>query len=138
MGDRVAVMRSGLLQQCDRPQTLYDDPDNLFVATFIGSPSMNLYEGELAGDEREEADARGPADEADQGEIVAASVSEGVARVDPRSGISRGRTVFGIDVERLHFFDPATGNAVGAARAGRGRDAIGAGIAVRQDDGQAG
>jgi multiple sugar transport system ATP-binding protein len=43
MGDRVAVMRSGVLQQCDHPQVLYNRPDNLFVAAFIGSPSMNLY-----------------------------------------------------------------------------------------------
>jgi multiple sugar transport system ATP-binding protein len=44
MGDRVAVMRSGVLQQCDNPQVLYNRPDNVFVAAFIGSPSMNLYE----------------------------------------------------------------------------------------------
>jgi multiple sugar transport system ATP-binding protein len=44
MGDRVAVMRSGHLQQVDNPQYLYDHPNNLFVAAFIGSPSMNLYE----------------------------------------------------------------------------------------------
>jgi multiple sugar transport system ATP-binding protein len=44
MGDRVAVMRSGVLQQVDHPQVLYDHPDNLFVAAFIGSPAMNLYE----------------------------------------------------------------------------------------------
>jgi multiple sugar transport system ATP-binding protein len=50
MGHRVAVMRSGVLQQCDRPQTLYDDPDSLFVAAFIGSPSMNLYEGTVSPD----------------------------------------------------------------------------------------
>jgi multiple sugar transport system ATP-binding protein len=47
MGDRVAVMRSGRLQQCDTPQTLYDAPANLFVAAFIGSPAMNLYQAEL-------------------------------------------------------------------------------------------
>ena len=47
MGDRVAVMRAGVLQQCDRPQVLYDHPDNLFVAAFIGSPAMNLYEAAL-------------------------------------------------------------------------------------------
>ena len=47
MGDRVAVMRSGLLQQCDVPQVLYDRPDNLFVAAFIGSPAMNLYEAAI-------------------------------------------------------------------------------------------
>jgi multiple sugar transport system ATP-binding protein len=47
MGDRVAVMRAGLLEQVDSPQALYDDPDSLFVGAFIGSPSMNLYEGGL-------------------------------------------------------------------------------------------
>jgi multiple sugar transport system ATP-binding protein len=47
MGDRVAVMRSGVLQQVHNPQYLYDHPDNLFVAAFIGSPAMNLYEGSM-------------------------------------------------------------------------------------------
>ncbi|HEU0250818.1 MAG TPA: sn-glycerol-3-phosphate ABC transporter ATP-binding protein UgpC [Solirubrobacteraceae bacterium] len=47
MGDRVAVMRSGRLQQCDSPQVLYDAPVNLFVAAFIGSPAMNLYQAEV-------------------------------------------------------------------------------------------
>ena len=48
MGDRVAVMRRGLLQQVDVPQRLYEHPANLFVAEFIGSPAMNLVEAELA------------------------------------------------------------------------------------------
>src|SRR6202521_4353272 len=43
MGDRVAVLRSGTLQQVDHPQTLYDHPDNLFVAAFFGSPATTLY-----------------------------------------------------------------------------------------------
>jgi multiple sugar transport system ATP-binding protein len=47
MGDRVAVLRTGDLQQCDTPQVLYDHPENLFVAAFIGSPAMNLYEATL-------------------------------------------------------------------------------------------
>ena len=47
MGTRVAVMREGVLQQCDDPQTLYDRAANLFVATFIGSPAMNLIQGRL-------------------------------------------------------------------------------------------
>jgi multiple sugar transport system ATP-binding protein len=47
MGDRVAVMRTGVLQQCATPQTLYDHPDNVFVAAFIGSPAMNLYEAAI-------------------------------------------------------------------------------------------
>jgi multiple sugar transport system ATP-binding protein len=44
MGDRVAVLHLGELQQCDTPQYLYEHPDNIFVAAFIGSPAMNLYE----------------------------------------------------------------------------------------------
>jgi multiple sugar transport system ATP-binding protein len=50
MGDRVAVLRAGELQQCDSPQVLYDHPTNLFVAAFIGSPAMNLFEGGLSAD----------------------------------------------------------------------------------------
>ena len=48
MGDRVAVMRKGVLQQFDAPQRLYEAPANLFVASFIGSPAMNMLEGTLA------------------------------------------------------------------------------------------
>jgi multiple sugar transport system ATP-binding protein len=50
MGDRVAVMRKGVLQQVDDPQVLYDRPANLFVAAFIGSPAMNLFEAQLVED----------------------------------------------------------------------------------------
>jgi len=53
MGDRVAVLRAGVLQQCEDPQVLYDLPANLFVAAFIGSPAMNLYEANLASGARE-------------------------------------------------------------------------------------
>jgi len=49
MGDRVAVMRKGELQQVDDPQTLYDRPVNLFVGGFIGSPAMNMLEATIAG-----------------------------------------------------------------------------------------
>jgi multiple sugar transport system ATP-binding protein len=48
MGDRVAVLRRGLLQQVDEPQTLYENPVNLFVGGFIGSPPMNMAEGRLS------------------------------------------------------------------------------------------
>jgi len=47
MGDRVAVMNAGHLQQVDTPQVLYDQPVNEFVAGFIGSPSINLVEAQL-------------------------------------------------------------------------------------------
>ena len=49
MGDRVAVIRKGMLQQVDNPQTLYEHPINLFVAGFIGSPAMNLMEARITG-----------------------------------------------------------------------------------------
>ena len=48
MGDRVAVIKDGVLQQVDEPETLYENPANVFVAAFIGSPSMNLFEGTVA------------------------------------------------------------------------------------------
>src|SRR5215203_7355224 len=50
MGHRVAVMRDGVLQQVDTPQRLYDAPTNLFVASFVGSPPMNLMEADLERD----------------------------------------------------------------------------------------
>jgi multiple sugar transport system ATP-binding protein len=50
MGDRVAVLRDGHLQQVAPPQVLYDEPANTFVAGFIGSPAMNMYRGSLAQD----------------------------------------------------------------------------------------
>jgi multiple sugar transport system ATP-binding protein len=206
MGDRVAVLRDGVLQQAGMPRELYDRPANVFVATFMGSPSMNLYEAglevtgdvaelvlgrqrltlpetvlkqvsglaarrggtviagirpesladpgtagtapepgtsltvdvqlvEVLGSEqlvhfhldarrvREEAELRGQLNAAQdlsanvaaesQGEIVAATVSSGVARVDPRAAIRpHAPAVLAVDVERLHFFDPATGTAI--------------------------
>ncbi|PBB16859.1 ABC transporter ATP-binding protein [Mesorhizobium sp. WSM4313] len=51
MGDRVAVLKGGVLQQVDTPKRLYESPVNAFVAGFIGSPSMNLFEATLMGDE---------------------------------------------------------------------------------------
>jgi multiple sugar transport system ATP-binding protein len=50
LGDRIAVMRAGVLQQVGSPTELYNHPNNLFVAGFIGSPSMNFLPGELDGD----------------------------------------------------------------------------------------
>jgi len=47
MGNRIAVMRDGVLQQLDTPQVLYDHPVNMFVAGFIGSPAMNFFDGRI-------------------------------------------------------------------------------------------
>ncbi len=47
MGNRIVVMKDGFIQQVDTPITLFEDPSNLFVATFLGSPQMNIIEAEL-------------------------------------------------------------------------------------------
>jgi multiple sugar transport system ATP-binding protein len=60
LGQRVAVMRDGRILQVDRPQALYKQPRNLFVAAFIGSPAMNLVEARIAGDEVVFGDFRVP------------------------------------------------------------------------------
>jgi multiple sugar transport system ATP-binding protein len=189
MGDRVAVLSDGHLQQIDTPQNLYDDPDNLFVATFIGSPQMNLVLGTVGGDGssvtigtsrldvpearllqspalrsyagrdvivgirpevledasidggpadgrslpvrvllREglgsevvvhaQLEARAPAVETAQGENTLLTESSGVgviARLDPRTTVVLDEpAVFNVAVERLHFFDPASGLAIRA------------------------
>jgi multiple sugar transport system ATP-binding protein len=202
MGDRVAVLRAGELQQCDAPQALYDAPANVFVAAFIGSPAMNLYEatvspegtalriggqtlslpaslsadpalapfrgrdvvvgirpenlqdaaasGQRAEGRRLEGDVeivealgseklvhfrvdagrvQAPGmlaadDEAEDaaslgaGEIGAAALTAGVARVVPTSTIRAGeRASFVVDTERLHLFDPSSGTAIRGGRA---------------------
>ena len=196
MGDRVAVLNRGTLQQLAAPQELYESPANLFVASFIGSPPMNLYEGAisgpadgrvlslgsqrlalpadlghrrsglLAGEGRKvvagirpehlvvadsgdgnrptlaahvelvealgneslvhfSTDARrvrnrGGAWTSDvaehaSGAIAGASAAEGVARVDPRVSVAPGeRVTLAVEVDRLHFFDAETGDAIGA------------------------
>jgi multiple sugar transport system ATP-binding protein len=181
MGDRVAVLHDGVVQQYAAPRELYNRPANLFVAGFIGSPEMNLYQasvadGELvlgsqrlplgpaatllapyrgrkviAGVRAEdlELDTRKPATplaaqvrvvemlgselhafflidapaagasvlaaavgEA-EGDLLAATAHNGVARLDPRAGVRSGdRVTFGVDPARLHFFDPDTGVAI--------------------------
>ncbi len=184
MGDRVAVLHDGLLQQCDDPQTLYDRPVNAFVASFIGSPAMNLYEatigdgalsvqlgsqsidlgdgvrqkrpglaryvnqrvtvgmrpealqvssdtagGQLLRTDADLVEALGNellvhfnidakrivAEEQMSGDEALANRGEGIARVDPRTGVRPGTKVtFEIDVDRLQFFDHESGEAIWA------------------------
>ena len=52
MGNRIAVLKDGILQQLDTPQNLYDHPTNMFVAGFIGSPAMNFFDATLVQDDR--------------------------------------------------------------------------------------
>ena len=91
MGTRIAVMKDGLLQQIDTPQNLYDRPDNVFVAGFIGSPSMNFFEATLTGSD---------------GEMY---VDTGVFRVkipterqDPYKALKGKQVVFGLRPENMH------------------------------------
>jgi multiple sugar transport system ATP-binding protein len=63
MGHRVAVLRDGILQQCDTPSTLYHAPANLFVAGFIGSPAMNQLQVSAAGPLRIAGEEVGIADD---------------------------------------------------------------------------
>jgi multiple sugar transport system ATP-binding protein len=190
LGDRVAVLKDGVLQQVDTPQKLFESPANLFVAAFIGSPSMNLVEASLEGDRVSFAgsslpipadrDLSGyehrtvivgirPSDFEDasvwdrpglptievvpdvteelgseihvlftvdappvltEGTLAAtggedvealAPLADGkatfTAQVDAQSQASPGRPIrLSIDPERLHFFDPESGRAVGARR----------------------
>ena len=51
MGHRIAVMNAGIIQQLDTPQNLYENPANMFVATFIGSPAMNVFPAEVVKDD---------------------------------------------------------------------------------------
>src|SRR5207249_42535 len=84
MGDRIAVMNLGVLQQIGSPPELYDNPVNVFVAAFIGSPAMNFATAKAEGHE-----------------IVALVPSE--------KKVQAGEQVdFMIPVEKLHVFDPET------------------------------
>ncbi|MFO1141519.1 MAG: sn-glycerol-3-phosphate ABC transporter ATP-binding protein UgpC [Amaricoccus sp.] len=177
MGDRVAVLKAGVLQQVDTPKALYHRPVNVFVAGFIGSPAMNLFEGRLE-DGRivlpgaavplpEDAGARWPGLPAHAGETLIfgirpedlydsrlesgarfptvpaevrtieelgselivhvnldavridsgdpdavedlGSAANAVAKFEASSGVREGEAIaLGIDVAKLHFFDPAT------------------------------
>jgi multiple sugar transport system ATP-binding protein len=83
MGDRVAVIRKGKLQQVDTPQNLYDHPVNLFVAGFIGSPAMNMVEGTLSRSNGAVSVAFGGITLAVPPEVMTAH--PGLARLDGRS-----------------------------------------------------
>jgi len=111
MGDRIAVMRKGELQQVGKPQELYERPDNLFVAGFIGSPAMNMLEATV---------------ERMNGGVVAAAGSqrlaldEGVLRERPALERYEGRTVvLGIRPEALD--DPALAGETPQQRRLRGK-----------------
>ena len=188
LGQRVAVLRDGVLQQCDTPQQLFRHPVNLFVGAFIGSPSMNFVEAAVAGDRvrfaglemplpagsalrggdrsvilgirptdfahsddaagdlpritvvpsvveelgaetylvftidapRVDTEATRAAAEGERSdEMTLLADEEGAvftARIDARRSPRAGTAVeLAIDSDRVHFFDPETGEALGAA-----------------------
>jgi multiple sugar transport system ATP-binding protein len=93
LGQRVAVMREGTLQQVDTPQNLYRDPANLFVAAFIGSPSMNLVKAEVA-----------------DGAVAFARFQLPLAPDRRPEGVTAGHVILGMrpqNFEDARFADPA-------------------------------
>jgi multiple sugar transport system ATP-binding protein len=108
MGDRVAVLRDGTLQQYGTPRELYDHPDNVFVASFIGSPEMNLYEASLE-------------ESGDRLAVAVGSQRLGLPGQGLRPYLGR-KVIVGIRPEDLG--DPALDHRVGATAAGEhSRDA---------------
>jgi multiple sugar transport system ATP-binding protein len=99
MGDRVAVLMRGRLMQADSPQVLYDRPDNLFVAGFIGSPSMNIAEAVIR-----KRDG-GLFVEFDRGETLLSIPDEAVDRYPQVAQRDGGTVAVGIRPE--HFADPS-------------------------------
>jgi len=95
MGSRIAVLRDGILQQCAPPQVLYDTPSNIFVAGFIGSPSMNFFDATLVGD------ANGMFVQSDTFKL---KVPEAKAKVYAGKGVAGSEVVFGIRPNDI--FDP--------------------------------
>jgi multiple sugar transport system ATP-binding protein len=93
MASRIAVMKDGVLQQCDTPQSLYDRPDNVFVAGFIGSPSMNFFDARVR---------------SDNGKVVVDCGSFHVKLPDEKAGVYKSHVgqdvVFGIRPEDI--YDP--------------------------------
>jgi multiple sugar transport system ATP-binding protein len=141
MGDRVAVMRDGRLEQVDEPQRLYEQPENLFVAGFIGSPAMNLLpadavdlglggSGRLVGFRPEDVELangrRADCAECDATVEVVQYLGdeqlaylklrdeEIVAKLPVEADLQPGmQRRFAIPHTKLHLFDAATGEAVG-------------------------
>jgi multiple sugar transport system ATP-binding protein len=106
MGDRVAVLRRGILQQFDSPQAVYDRPKNLFVASFIGSPAMNLLEATI--------EQRGDGLVCNLGQDVL-TVPERVANAKPRLREYVGRRV-AIGIRPEDAYDESSAPHTEAAR----------------------
>lgn len=93
MGDRIVVMKDGVIQQADTPNTIYHHPANVFVAGFIGSPAMNFVDGQLV----EEA-----GEVYFKSEGLRVKLPEGRAKVLREKGYVRKEAIFGIRPEDIH------------------------------------
>jgi multiple sugar transport system ATP-binding protein len=91
MATRIAVINKGLLQQVDTPQNLYDRPDNLFVAGFIGSPAMNFFPAKLRKDDGRLV--------VDSGAFAVAIPAEHAKIYEAHAGKN---VIFGIRPENIH------------------------------------
>jgi multiple sugar transport system ATP-binding protein len=96
MGDRIAIMNSGRLQQADTPEAIYVRPVNLFVAGFIGSPKMNLVRGRVSSQ-----DGRVAAEFLGQTVVLGGALADAVAKVE------HGEIVVGLRAEDLRLVDDA-------------------------------
>jgi multiple sugar transport system ATP-binding protein len=94
MATRIAVINKGVLQQLDTPQNLYDHPNNLFVAGFIGSPAMNFFPGKLRKDNGKLV--------VDTGDFVVAIPSKHTKQYEALAGKD---IIFGIRPENIHDAD---------------------------------
>ncbi|HZI45066.1 MAG TPA: sn-glycerol-3-phosphate ABC transporter ATP-binding protein UgpC, partial [Ilumatobacter sp.] len=90
MGDRVAVLRDGLLQQCATPRELFTRPVNVFVAGFIGSPAMNLLPAQLAGEAAEVGSLSVPLTPSQRAELSSERVVIGVRPEGFKTGTAGG------------------------------------------------
>ncbi|WAH38397.1 ABC transporter ATP-binding protein [Alicyclobacillus dauci] len=93
MGDRICVMKDGIIQQADTPQVVYSQPKNMFVAGFIGSPAMNFIQGEIVA-EGDKFYFRAPS--------VSILLPEGRYGLLKSSGVVGKQVVLGVRPEDLH------------------------------------
>jgi multiple sugar transport system ATP-binding protein len=113
MGDRVAVLKRGELQQADSPQHLYDNPDNLFVGGFIGSPAMNLAEGDFVKENGQYKVKVGSSESQ-----TALDVDDGALDRYPRVREYEGKKV-AVGMRPEHFFLPDSSTPTGMIWRGR-------------------
>ncbi|EEF60925.1 ABC transporter ATP-binding protein [Pedosphaera parvula] len=101
LGDRIAVMKQGVLQQVDQPATIYNQPANLFVANFIGSPAINIFQGRIL------RDAQGLSFQFDTAQDITLNLDRALEdRLQTRIG---KEVILAIRPEHISYATPASG-----------------------------